>query len=140
MAKCSFCDEKAQDFCAICQSPACKRHQHPVDRWHNVFHARWICESCYQAKERRRKIVVVPILAMFAYLIAKTMNIQWGIKEPSLWAYFLAIASLALGVIGFAALYHTIVRSGKAQTWFVRLLPVLIVWVAIYLTLRKLGG
>lgn len=140
MAKCCFCDEQAQGNCAICQTPTCEHHKHPVNRWHNVFHARWICEKCYQAKERRRKIVVVPIIFMFVYLIAKTMDIKWGIKEPSLWIYFWALASVALGVLGFAAIYHTVVRSGKARMWLIWLLPALIFWAVIYLILKILGG
>lgn len=139
MAKCFFCDEKAEGFCAICQTPACKQHQHPVDRWHNVFHARWICEGCYQAKEKRRKVVLVPLLILFAFLIAKTMDITWGIKEPSLWTYLWAMASLALGVFGFATLYHTVTRSGKTRTWVLRMVPILIIWVVIYMILKILG-
>jgi hypothetical protein len=139
MAKCSFCDDKAEGFCPICQSPACELHKHPVNRWHNVFHARWICERCYQAKEKKRRIVLVPLLALFAYLIAATMDITWGIKEPSFWAYLWAMASLALGVVGYTFLYHTLARTGKARKWLLRFLPVLLVWIVIFLIQRSLG-
>lgn len=132
MAKCSFCNKKCTTICGICERPMCDDHKHPVNRWHNAFHARWICESCYQAKEKRRKIVLVPILLLSAISIASTMDITWGLKEVSMWNYFLALADLALGIFTVALFYNIITRTEKRMLWLKRTIPVIILWLIIF--------
>ncbi|MCR4441079.1 MAG: hypothetical protein QHH10_02585 [Peptococcaceae bacterium] len=140
MARCHYCEEKATERCGICGLAICETHKHAVNRWHNVFHARWICEGCYQAKERKRKYVLAPVLVVFAFLIARSMKVEWGLREPTTWGYFLALASVALGVLGAAAVYHGITRSKKFKTWLYRLLGAAALWSALYLIYRGMCG
>lgn len=139
MQDCYFCHEPAAGRCGVCNTPACSRHLHAVNRWHNVFHARQICEGCFLAKERKRKYVLIPLVLLFALLIAKSMGVKWGLAEPSTWSYFFALSSVALGVTGISTVYNAITRSGKALNllkWFLAVLPAWIVFYSLYSILR----
>lgn len=140
LVKCHYCDEPATANCLICGAPACDKHQHKVSRWHNVYHATWICEGCYQAKNNRRKYVLIPILIISAYFIAASMNVIWGISEPSMWLFFFAAAASAVVVFGMAAVYHIAARTGKAKKWMIYLIPSLVLSGLAYFIHNTLKG
>lgn len=138
MARCYACEQTATKVCGMCETPVCDNHARPVNRWHNVFHARWICDYCYSEKQKKRKYVLIPVLALCAYLIANSMKIRWGLFEPSMWEYFFALGTLGFSTIGFATAYHVVMRTGKGRLWLVRLLPVFAVWLLLYLLAYKI--
>lgn len=140
MAKCFYCDEPAAGSCLVCGTPTCKKHQYPVSRWHNVYHASWICEGCYQAKEKKRKYVLIPVLLISAYVIAASMNVIWGIKEPSMWMFFAVAVGVAVIVFAIASIYHAIAKTGKAKKWLFYFLPFLVIWAIIYFVYKSLAG
>ena len=138
MARCYACKTPATQVCGICEAPVCDKHAHPVNRWHNVYHARYLCEHCYSVKQRRRKYILIPTVSILIFFIAKSMNIQWGLQQPSMWEFFFALCSLGFGTIGFATAYHTVMRTGQGMVWLKRLLPVLAVWVILYFLAYRL--
>lgn len=140
MAKCFFCDEKATLNCGICQTLMCDKHKHAVNRWHNVYHARWICESCYQQREKKRKIILPPILLVLAVLIGKSMEVRWGLNEPSMWFYFLALSGVALGVTGVSVIFHLVTRSAGLKTQLYRLVIAAIVFSLFLFVYRIVSG
>lgn len=138
MARCCACKETATKICGICEAPLCDSHAHPVNRWHNAYHARWICEHCYTAKQKRRKYVLLPILLIFIFLVAKSINVQWGLQQPSMWEFFFALGSLSFGTIGLAAAYHLVMRTGQGLLWLKRLLPLFAAWILLYFLAYRL--
>jgi len=139
MAKCFYCEETATLNCGLCFVPICDEHKHAVNRWHNAFHASWICEGCYQLKERKRKIVLVPIAVIFAFFIAKSMDVQWGFTEPSMWGYFFALATVVVAVMGAGAAYQLIMRPAKKRIQGYKLLAAVLVWAVLFLLYRTLS-
>lgn len=141
MAKCYFCPETATEKCGLCFVPVCDQHKHRVNRWHNAFHASWICEDCYRIKEKKRKIVLVPFLLIFICLIAASMDVRWGLAEPSMWLYFFALATVLLAVVGAGTVYQLlIIRSSASRTWLYRLLAAAGLWGFFYLVYRILSA
>ena len=140
MAKCYYCPETATQNCGICFTPVCDRHKHPVSRWHNPYHASWICQSCYQQKERKRIFVLVPVVAAFAVLIAASMKVQWGLAEPGMWAYFSALAAVLVVVLAAGTLYKLFTRSSEIKVWIYRLLAAALLWTVLFLAYRILSN
>ena len=133
MGKCYFCEKANTTICGMCETSICDEHKHPVNRWHNVYHARWICQSCYKQRQKKKKYVLVPMLTLFALILYSTMNVQLGLKEPSLWNFLLAVVSVPAGVLGFSGLYHLITLSGQSRKHLILFLPFLLLWIIIYL-------
>ena len=129
--KCKFCDQESTKICGFCEAPICDQHMHPLDRWHNVYHARWICPDCYQQRQRKKKYVIVPLMLFFAILLYFTMNVQFGLNQPSLWQYLLAIVTLPTFVLGFGTFYHLITRSPLSAKLLKMFLPLLVLWLII---------
>ncbi len=136
MAQCYFCEETATRRCGLCETIVCETHNHKVNPWNNAYRAEFICEHCYRKREKNKRIFVGIVLLFSVIFIASSMGVKWGLREPSMWAYFMTLSLGATGTFGLATVYHFLARTGQGSKWLKWALPPAILWCITYLLYR----
>ena len=133
MAQCYFCENTAIKRCGLCETMVCEMHSHRVNPWSNAYRAEAICEHCYQKRKKNKKVMVGVVLLLSVIFIAGSMEIKWGFREPSMWAYFMTLSLGAAITLGIAAGYHFLARTGQGLRWLKWVLLPAILWCMSYL-------